>query len=90
LPPGQAAKAATYRAAADGFAADWIRLADDGDHFRIQFNLASNKTFTSWSQKYNLLFDKVRTDWISSCILALTALALLRPGERHSDCTPAH
>jgi hypothetical protein len=51
---GDKAKAAQYQALAKDFAARWVKEADDGDHFRLAFDKPG-----SWSQKYNLVWDKI-------------------------------
>lgn len=48
------ARAAHYRAKAEAMAKDWVRMADDGDHYRLTFD-----TPGSWSQKYNLVWDRL-------------------------------
>jgi glutaminase A-like protein/uncharacterized protein DUF5127 len=42
------------RRVAEGFAEEWRRRADDGDHYRLAFDQPG-----SWSQKYNMVWDKV-------------------------------
>ncbi len=51
---GRKAEAADYAKLASGFAKEWVRKADDGDHFRLAFDRPG-----TWSQKYNLVWDKV-------------------------------
>ncbi|MEI6075252.1 MAG: DUF4965 domain-containing protein [Verrucomicrobiota bacterium] len=43
-----------YNALASQFAARWVKEADDGDHFRLAFDQPG-----TWSQKYNLIWDRV-------------------------------
>lgn len=47
-------EAAEYERIAKGFADRWVKEADDGDHFRLAFDQPG-----SWSQKYNLVWDKI-------------------------------
>lgn len=43
-----------YHDLAVEMAQKWVKAADDGDHFRLAFDKAG-----SWSQKYNLIWDKL-------------------------------
>lgn len=51
---GDKALGTQYRTLAQGFAKRWTKEADAGDHFRLAFDQAN-----SWSQKYNLVWDRV-------------------------------
>jgi hypothetical protein len=51
---GKKAEAADYRREAQGMAERWVRMADDGDHYRLAFDRPG-----TWSQKYNLVWDRL-------------------------------
>ena len=51
---GRDTEARSYRQLAEQFVKEWIRMADDGDHYRLAFDRPG-----TWSQKYNLVWDKI-------------------------------
>ncbi len=51
---GDKAKANEYARLAKEFAARWVQEADDGDHYRLAFDKPG-----TWSQKYNLAWDRI-------------------------------
>ncbi len=51
---GRVAEATRYRNIARDMAVRWAPMADDGDHYRLAFDRPG-----TWSQKYNLVWDKL-------------------------------
>ena len=51
---GRDAEAREYAALAEEYASKWLTMADDGDHFRLAFDKPG-----TWSQKYNLVWDRI-------------------------------
>ncbi|MGH9395371.1 MAG: glutaminase domain-containing protein [Terriglobia bacterium] len=51
---GKKQEAGAYRATARDYAGKWMKLANDGNHTRLAYDRPG-----TWSQKYNLVWDRV-------------------------------
>ncbi|WP_183308160.1 glutaminase family protein [Dysgonomonas hofstadii] len=51
---GKEKEAGKFLATAKQMAQEWIKKADDGDHYRLNFDKPG-----TWSQKYNLVWNKI-------------------------------
>ena len=51
---GESERAARYRTTAQDMVRRWLEMADDGDHFRLVYDQPG-----TWSQKYNLVWDRL-------------------------------
>jgi len=51
---GDKATGDRYLKLARKFALEWVKVADDGDHFRLAFDQPN-----TWSSKYNMVWDKI-------------------------------
>ena len=51
---GEHETASTYRKIAEQYVQEWMQMADDGDYYRLAFDRPG-----TWSQKYNLIWDRV-------------------------------
>ncbi len=58
---GKKQEAAEYRKLAEQMAAKWKGMAIDGDHYKLAFDQPG-----SWSQKYNLVWDRVLSQHLFS------------------------
>jgi hypothetical protein len=70
---GQAETAASYRKTAQEMARRWPAMALDGDHYRLAFDKPG-----TWSQKYNLVWDKILGLNLFDPAIARTELAYYR------------
>jgi hypothetical protein len=51
---GKPVEASAYQKSAQAYAQRWMEMANDGDHTRLTFDRPG-----TWSQKYNLIWDRV-------------------------------
>lgn len=67
---GKTDVAEKYTSEAKRMAQEWIKMADDGDHYRLTFDQPG-----TWSQKYNLVWDKLLGFGIFPSEVAQTEIA---------------
>lgn len=70
---GKKDEAADYRKTARQFVQEWRRMAADGDHYRLAFDQPG-----TWSQKYNLIWDKLLGLNLFPADLASTEIAFYK------------
>lgn len=70
---GETRLAAEYHKIAAGFARRWVKDADAGDHYRLAFDQPD-----SWSQKYNLVWDRLLELDLFPAHVAVTEMAWYR------------
>lgn len=70
---GKHEEAVSYRRTADEYAKRWQDMAKDGDHYKLAFDQQG-----TWSQKYNLVWDKVLRLKVFSKDIASTELAFYK------------
>jgi len=74
---GKNDEAAAYQKLAAGYAQEWERLAADGDHYRLAFDKPG-----TWSQKYNLVWDKILGYRLFSASVARREIAYYKKSQR--------
>ncbi|MEO1017969.1 MAG: DUF4965 domain-containing protein [Pseudomonadota bacterium] len=70
---GLESDAERYRAQAESWVTQWQAMANDGDHYRLTFDSAE-----TWSQKYNLVWDRILGLSLFPTGIATTELAYYR------------
>jgi len=70
---GHGAEAAHYQATAVAMAGIWVERARDGDHFKLAFDKPG-----TWSQKYNLVWDRLLDLHLFPAAVAGTEIAFYK------------
>jgi hypothetical protein len=74
---GKKDQASAYNNAAKQMAAKWQSMAEDGDHYRLAFDRPG-----TWSQKYNLVWDKLLGFHIFSPEIARKEMAFYKTKQK--------
>ena len=74
---GKTAEAGRYKDLARTMASRWIEMARDGDHYKLAFDKAG-----TWSQKYNLVWDKLLGLKLFPDHVAKTELAFYKKNQK--------
>jgi hypothetical protein len=67
-----------YAQTAQDFARQWVKMADDGDHYRLAFDKPG-----TWSQKYNLVWDQILGFHLFPAEVAAKEIAYYQENKNH-------